>query len=200
MRKIFDNDNPVMKALAAAADLLTLNLLTLLCCLPIVTAGAAITAMNDIVIHLVRKEEGYIIKPFFRSFAGNFKKGLLLGLLLLAAAALLYFDYLAALTYAPAFRFGIAAIAVILLAIAMYAFALLARYENTFFRTLKNAAELAVGYFPRTVGMVAFAAAFWVLAMRFPAIGAPLLLLFGLSLPCYVGVLLMNGIFPQIEK
>lgn len=200
MRKIFDDENPVMKALAVAADLLVLNILTLLCCLPVVTAGPALTAMNDILIHMVRKEEGYIIKPYFRSFAANFKKGLVMGLLFLAAAALLYFDYLAALTYAPMLRYGIAAIAVILFAVATYAFALLSRYENTLGATLKNAVKLAVGFFPRTLGMVAFAAAFWVLAIHFYRIGAPLLLLFGLTLPGYVSVLLMNGIFPQIEQ
>lgn len=200
MRKIFDDENPVMKALAVAADLLVLNILTLLCCLPVVTAGPALTAMNDILIHMVRKEEGYIIKPYFRSFAANFKKGLVMGLLFLAAAALLYFDYLAALTYAPMLRYGIAAIAVILFAVATYAFALLSRYENTLGATLKNAVKLAVGFFPRTLGMVVFAAAFWVLAIRFYRIGAPLLLLFGLTLPGYVSVLLMNGIFPQIEQ
>lgn len=200
MRKIFDDENPVMKALAVAADLLVLNILTLLCCLPVVTAGPALTAMNDILIHMVRKEEGYIIKPYFRSFAANFKKGLVMGLLFLAAAALLYFDYLAALTYAPMLRYGIAAIAVILFAVATYAFALLSRYENMLGATLKNAVKLAVGFFPRTLGMVVFAAAFWVLAIRFYRIGAPLLLLFGLTLPGYVSVLLMNGIFPQIEQ
>ena len=65
-----------------------------------------------------------------------------LQLLLLAAAAILFFDYMAALTYVPPLRLGIAAIAVILLAFSLYAFALLSRYENTLGRTLKNAAVL----------------------------------------------------------
>ena len=200
MRRLFDMDNPVMKALSVAADLLVLNLLTLLCSLPILTAGAAFTAMSDIVIRLVRQEEGYIVKPFFRSFAGNLKKGSLLGILLLAAAALLYFDYLAALVYIPALRAGIAAIAVIVLAVALYAFPLLARYENTLGGTLKNAATLSVGYFPRTLAMVVCAVGFWVLALRFASFGVPILTMFGLSLPCYVCVLLLNGVFHKLEN
>lgn len=200
MKKIFDMDNPLMQALSVAADLLALNILALLCCLPIVTAGAGITAMNDLVIHMARQEETYLVKPFFRSFRANFKQSTLLWLLILAAAALLYFDYHAAAVYAPMLRYPIAAIGVMLLAIAMYAFALLSRYENSVFGTLKNAVSLAIGFFPRTLGMVVFTVAFWVLAIHFYRFGVPVLILFGLSLPCYICALLLRGVFDQLEK
>ena len=200
MRKFFDMESPLMRGLGTAADLLVLNLLTLLCSLPVVTLGAALTAMNDVTTRIVRGEEGYVTRDFFRAFAGNFKKGALLGLLLLLCGAILFVDYLAAAQYAPPLRIGIAAIGVILLAIAFYAFALLARYENTLPATVKNAGRLAVGYFPRTLGMVACTAAFWLLALRFANIGAPLLLMFGLSLPCYVNALLLKAVFDQLES
>lgn len=200
MRKFFDMDSPVMKALSVTADLLVLNLLTLLCSIPVVTFGAAVTAMHDVTIRIVRGEEGYIFKGFFRAFAGNFKKGTLLGLLLLLCAALLAFDYWAAAAYIPPMRIGIAALAMIVLAAAFYAFALLARYENTFSGTLKNAVTLSIVWFPRTLGMVAFAAVFWLACRYFPAVGAPLLLLFGLALPCYVNALLMKGVFDSLEN
>ena len=200
MKKIFDMDNPLMQALSVAADLLALNILALLCCLPIVTAGAGITAMNDLVIHMARQEETYLVKPFFRSFRANFKQSSLLWLLILAAAALLYFDYHAAAVYAPMLRYPIAAIGVMLLAVAMYAFALLSRYENSVFGTLKNAVSLAIGFFPRTLGMVVFTVAFWVLAIHFYRFGVPVLVLFGLSLPCYICALLLRGVFDQLEK
>lgn len=188
-----------MKALSVAADLIVLNLLTLICSLPVITVGAAFTAMNDIIIHIVRGEETYIVRPFFRSFAANFKKGTLLGLLLLAAAALLVFDYLAALAYIPVLRAGIAAIGVIVLAVAIYAFALLSRYENTLPATLKNAAVLSVGYFPRTLGMVVSAVGLWLVCLRFARFGAPVLLMFGLSMPCYIAALLLKAVFRGLD-
>ena len=199
MRRIFDMENPFMRAMATACDLLALNLLTLVCCLPVITAGAAVAAMNDIAIHIVRQEESYIIRPFFRSFAANFQKGTLLWLLLLLAAALLALDYMAALAYIPALRAGVAAIAVLALAVSLYAFPLLARYENTLRGTLKNAAVLMVSYFPRTLCMVAASVGFWLLSVRFFRIGAPLLLLFGLSLPCYICALLLDGVFHTLD-
>ena len=199
MKKFFDMENPVMRALGTACDLLVLNLLTILCCLPVLTAGASLTAMFDIAIHAARGEESYVVKPFFRSFAGNLKKGTILWVIFLAAAALLVLDYYAAASYAPVFRAGVTALALLLLALGMYVFALLSRYENTVAATLKNAAALAVGFFPRTLGMVAFTVALWVLGVRFYRVGAPVLLMFGLSLPAYVCALLMKGVFDKIE-
>lgn len=199
MRKIFRSDSPVMKALTIAADLLILNLLTLVLSLPLITLGPAVTAMNDIVIRIVRGEEGYTVKPYFQSFAANFKKGVLLSLILIAAAGILYVDYLAALVYIPIMRIPICAIGIIVLAISFYAFALLARYENTLRGTLKNAALLAVGNFPRTLFMVVCAVGIWVVCINFYKIGIPVLFLFGLSLPCYVNILLLNGVFRKLD-
>lgn len=200
MKKIFDMDNPFMQALSVAADLLAMNVLALLCCLPVITAGAGLTAMNDLAIHLTRQEETYLVKPFFRSFRDNWKQSTLLWLIFLAAAAILYFDYHAAAIYAPLFRYPIAAIGILLLALMIYAFALQARYENTLGGTLKNAVSLAIAYFPRTLGIVVFTLAFWLLAIHFYRFGIPVLLLFGLSLPCYVSMLLLRGVFEKLEN
>jgi len=200
MKKLFDMDNPVMEALSVAADLIILNLMTLLCCLPVVTAGAAITAMNDIVIRIVRGEEGNILKSFFLSFAANFKKGALLGLILLAAAIVMGVDYYAALAYAPAFRVAVIAGAILVLAVALYAFALLARYENTLRGTLKNAAVLSVMHFPRTLVMVLFTVGLWLLCVRYYNYGTPILFMFGLSLPCYICALMINSVFHKLDN
>ena len=200
MKKIFDENNPLMRALSIAADLLFLNLLTLLCSLPVVTAGAALSALCDSVQHIVRDEQSYLVKAYFRSFRSNLLKGSLLGLIFLGAAALVYLDWLAAAAYAPALRFSAAAVGVIVLAVALYAFALQARYENTIGATLKNAATLMVAYFPRTAGMVVCTLAIWLIALHFLRYALPLLLMFGISLPCYVCALLYQEIFEKMEK
>ena len=199
MKKIFRSDSPIMKALTIAADLLILNLLTLVLSLPLITLGPAVTAMNDIVIHIVRGEEGYTVKPYFQSFKANFKKGALMSLIVIASAGILYADYLAALAFIPMMRAPIIAIGIIILAIAVYAFGLLARYENTLCGTLKNAALLAVGNFPRTLFMVVCTAGLWVLCIHYYKFGFPILILFGLSLPCYVNILLLNGVFRKLD-
>ncbi|MBR1566158.1 MAG: DUF624 domain-containing protein [Oscillospiraceae bacterium] len=199
MKKIFDMENPFMRTLSALADLIVLNLLTLLCFLPVITAGAALTALNSCCIRLIRQEDDSLLRDYFRAFRLNFKKATLLWLLFLLAAGLTYFDYLAALAYVPQFRVVIFAVALILLAIAFYAFALLSRYENTIGETIKNAVKLAVGYFPRTLGMLVFAVAFWFACIHWFSFGSLILLLVGLSLPVCLCVGLLDSVFKKIE-
>lgn len=189
-----------MSGLSAAADLLVLNILTILCSLPIFTIGAALTALDESCFHIIRQEGSSVVKGYFRSFRSNFKKGSLLGLIFLAAAILLYFDYLAAQTYAPLFRVGIFAISILLLAVFEYAFALLSRYENKLSATLKNAAMLCVAYFPRTLLMLMFTIGFWLACITFLRIMGPVLLLFGISLPSYICCMLLGEVFRKLEE
>ena len=200
MRWLFDMENPVMRALSTTADLIMLNLLTILCCLPVVTIGAALTALNTAAIKIVRGEETAPVKDYFRAFRVNFKNGTVLGLIFLLVFAVLIVDYLAAGNAAPILRPVIAAIALLVLMLGQYAFAMLARYENTLRGTLKNALLLSVGYFPRTLAMAVFAVILWLLAIQFLRYGAPILFLFGFSLPCYVTVLLLRKVFDNLEK
>lgn len=200
MKWFFDMNNPVMRTLSMIADVVVLNLLTLVCSLPILTAGAALAALNDACIRLVRSEDGELARDYFRAFRANFKNATLLWLLFLAAVGLIYFDYLAALTYVPQFRAGIFAVALIVLAIAFYAFALLTRYDNSLWATLKNAARLTVGFFPRTLVMLVFAVAFWLACFHWFSFGSLILLLAGLSLPVYVNAVMLDGVFRKLEN
>ena len=199
MRRIFSMDNPLMRGLSVIADLIVLNLMTVLLCLPVVTIGPAFTAMNDIVIRLVRGEEGYIVQPYFLAFKTDFKKSLLFSLVLVIAGGVLAFYYWALISYLPDFKVVVIAVAVIVLLIFSYAFGLEARYENTFRNTMKNAVILAVVNFPRTLAMAVCTIGLWLVCINFYQFGIPVLLLVGLSLPCYVNILLLNGVFRKLE-
>ena len=48
--KIFDLDSPLMNVLNKMADLMWLNILTLICCIPVITAGAALTSMHYVAL------------------------------------------------------------------------------------------------------------------------------------------------------
>lgn len=198
-KRIFDADNPLMRALAVAADLLLLNLLTLLCSLPVLTLGAALSALCDQVQRIVRGEESYVVRGFFRAFRSNLLQGSALGLFFLACGALIWLDYRLALTLMPMLRFAAAAVGILVLAVGLYAFPLQARFENSLGATLKNAATLAVGFFPRTAGMVVCVLALWLIALHFFNYALPVLLMFGVSLPFYVCALLYRDIFEKLE-
>ena len=200
MKKIFDMDNPLMTALAIAADLIILNLLTMALCIPVLTAGPAITAMNDIVIRIVNEGSGEVMNPYFRSLASNFKKGFLLGLVLILTVIVLYFHYVAVMAVLPSLVIMTMTLGIMALAVFFYAFALLARYENTVKETLRNAGILAIAHFPRTLYMVVFAVGLWAVGITFIRIGAPLMFMFGFSLPCYMNALLLKEVFSKLES
>lgn len=199
-RRIFDSENPVMQALGVACDLLVLNILTVVCCLPILTCGAALTALNAVSLRLVRHEDTGIVRGYFRFFRNNWKQGSLLGLIFLIAAVVLYVDDQVAAVYAPQLRGVVIAAAMVVAAVALYAFALQARYENTIMGTLKNALSLAIAFFPQTLGMLLFTLGLWLICLHFAVYALPVLLLFGLSLPGYVCALIYSGILKTIEN
>ena len=68
MSKLFDQNNMFFAIMGVLFDLIILNVLTLLCCIPIVTAGAAFTAMHSVLWRMVRHEETYVARQFFESF------------------------------------------------------------------------------------------------------------------------------------
>ena len=74
--KFFNLDSPLMKFLSRMTDILWLNILTVVCSIPIITAGASFTALHYVCLKMVRDEEGYITKTFFRSFKENLKQGI----------------------------------------------------------------------------------------------------------------------------
>ena len=74
------------------ADLCILNIICLVCCIPIVTAGASITAMYYVTLKMVRNEEAYIVRSFFKSFKDNFKQATIINLIMIAVGAVLYLD------------------------------------------------------------------------------------------------------------
>ena len=73
-------NNLVIRVSTMLTNLLLINFLTLLTCLPVITIGASLTAMHDCLQQILRKEDGYIARRFFKSFRSNFKQATLLWL------------------------------------------------------------------------------------------------------------------------
>lgn len=93
MMKLFREKRRFMRALSCIADLIGLNLLTLLFCVPVFTAGAAITAVYSCVFRIRENREGYLIKDFWQAFKNNFRQATVIWLTSLAIFVMLYMDY-----------------------------------------------------------------------------------------------------------
>ena len=184
------------------ADLLILNLLTLLMCLPVVTAGAALTAMHYVLLKLVRDEEGYIVKSYFRSFKRNFLQAtglwLIFGALWALMISTLSMVIQGTANYPIWLPSAILVTALLLWTVMIYAFALLSRYDNSVFHTLFNAVSLVFGELLRSLEMLVITLVPIALFLR-ATVFLPFLVLFGLSVPGYACAMIYDKIFKRIE-
>lgn len=62
-----------MRVMMLITNLLCLNVLWLLCCLPVITAGAATTALYHVIFLYITKQDDGVVRPFFKAFKENFK-------------------------------------------------------------------------------------------------------------------------------
>ena len=75
MSGIFDPENKVMQIGVKFADLLLVNAMTIVFSVPVVTMGAALSAMHDQVLKIWRDEQTGIIKGYWKAFRENLKQG-----------------------------------------------------------------------------------------------------------------------------
>ena len=157
MQALFSPDSKFMQVMTRVCDLLLLNIFFLLTCVPVVTIGAAATALYTVCFRFGTEREAGILKSYFRAFRDNFKQSTILWLILLLCGgtacwnALFFYQMPDLLHYAFVL---FAVLFVLVLLIGAYAFPLLSQFDNSSRRTLQNALILSVGYFPRSIVLI----------------------------------------------
>lgn len=202
MNKIFDIDSPAMRFLTKVADLMILNILVIICSLPIITIGASMTGLHYVLLKMVRNEDGYIARAFFKSFKENFKQATLVWLVILIflfifVGDLLIFNY-SGIEFPNALKIVLFALVIFVSMIIAYVFPVLSRFENTVWNTMKNAMFMSILSFPKTVLMLIMYAVPVAVAYFLP-IGIPLVFMFGISVPSYLSAMLYSGTFKKFE-
>jgi uncharacterized membrane protein YesL len=202
--KFFDIDGPLMQGLTKVADLMILNFLTILCCIPVVTAGAAFTALHYQVLRMVRNEDTYVARGFFKSFKENFWQATIIWILILISVVFIVFDYLV-IGFSEeggiAYWYGVVlgAFSIFIAFTVTMIFPILAKFSNTVIRTIKNAMAISVLKFPQTILMIIMYVLPLVIGyFFFPLI--PLVLMFGISAPAFGSAKLYNKFFKKLEE
>ncbi len=202
MNKIFDIDSPVMRFLTRMADLMILNLLTIICCIPIITIGASLTSLHYVLLKMVRNEEGYIIRSFFKSFKQNFKQATIIWLFILVFIIVLIGDILifnySIMEFPKALKVILLALSLLVMMIAAYVFPILSRFDNSVMNTFKNALFMSILSLPKTILMLILYVV-PVAAMYFIPMAVPFVFMFGISAPAYFSAMLYSGTFKKFE-
>lgn len=200
-------DNVVTRAMSRICDFMLLNLLWIICSIPVITIGASTAALYTVMLKLVKNEEGYIVKGFLTAFRDNFKKATIQWGILLAVGIIIGLDIrFAAFMQGAAraiFQSLFLVFAVIWLCAVIYTFPLTARYENTTKNTLKNALILSVGKLPYTLLMAIVTAGPVVLTLlntRNLLIGTAIFIIIGVSLVAWVNSIILRRVFEIFHK
>lgn len=158
MNRFFNMDNKFFVFMGRIADLIILNLLCVICCIPVITAGASITAMYYVTMKMVRNEESYIVKSFFKSFKENFKQATIIHIILLITALMLFFDISIVRnlngTLTQVLTCVFVAFSFLYALILLYIYPLLAKFYNSVKNTFSNALLMAIRHLPYTFLML----------------------------------------------
>ena len=180
LKSFFDPNGAFARGMERVWSLIVLNVLWLVCSLPVVTMGASCAALYQVLGKLIAGEDGHVARQFFRAWGENWKKATPVWLILLAVFAL----QLAAM-------------------VMTFAFPLMARYENTWRNHLKNAMLVAVGHLPRMLLIWAVWAVPVGVSVFIPEVGFYLSIvwvLIGYSSLSYVTALLLRPVFRNLDE
>lgn len=157
MAGFFSTDSKLYRFMCRLTDLVKLNFLWLVFSLPIVTVGISTIAAHYVALKIAEGQEGYIFHDFIKAFKENRKQGIPMSFISVICVWALYLDFqLIANADEHQVLFLITGIiaAYIFVFTMLYAFALLARYENTLLNTLRNGFNISMRYFLRSMLLV----------------------------------------------
>lgn len=201
MRGLADPDSKLFALLNKIALLMELNILVLVCCLPVVTIGAALCSMHTVLLKIYRDEEKKIAADFFHAMKTNLKCGTLVWLLFLCYLGLLAGIWVAGKHAFPAASvyvlFCLLAASVIGVLYLDWALILQSRYVYTTRQCLKYAL-LAWLQFPGSTIV-------YLVSILLPVLFCcsirtlPLLFLLGITLPHMISTTLYSRVFDRME-
>ncbi|MBR3311989.1 MAG: YesL family protein [Solobacterium sp.] len=203
---IFSYDSKFSQIMIKLSYSSWLNVLWMLCSLPIFTIGASTTALYSVTLKIADETETNVTKQFFQAFKENFAQATRLWLILLAVGAVLGTDaYIvthlrSASTGTPAVFWTLnlallIAAAIVYVVLLIYIFPLIARFENNDKAMIKNSLLIGFHYLFCTISVAAihFAMFFAVVAIFTP------LVIFGEGLCALLSSLLMINVFHLVS-
>lgn len=208
MKNLLNPDGLFFQFLTKVGDLIIVNFLFLICCVPVVTIGASIAALNKITQEIVYDTETGIFKGFFKAFKENFKQATLCWLGIAVICVSFYCDRLLIATFlegtaAAVMNTFVMVLAILVMCVAVYLFPLLVRYQNTIRQHLSNSAILMVVKLPRTIGMAALNLLPVILFLLNVTVFAQTLifwLFIGFAFVSYLCSILLKPVFGQLEQ
>jgi uncharacterized membrane protein YesL len=161
--------------------------------------GPALTAMHFVLLKIVREEESYITKTFFKSFKENFVQSMILQIIQFAAGGIIVIDFLLMRGQSPVLKYVTMAVGIILYLASLYIYPLQSKFVNKITGTIKNAFLVSIMALPRTFAMAIVTLLPFLFLYFFEMKVVPILILIGIAGPAYLCAALYNDTFKKFE-
>ncbi len=199
MERFFGADGPFVSFLTKFGQLVLLTVVWMICSIPVLTAGAAMSALYYAVMKSVRRDVGYPVREFFRSFKRTLKDGALFTIFYLLWALLMYVNiqYLANVSGGADHLFMLIAYIVMtafVLGLACYLFPALSRFDIKKSRLLKMCIYMELSRLPQTVVLAAVPIGLILLCFYYLPVAC---VLFVPGVWCYISTFLVE---PALKK
>ena len=86
-------DSPVMRVLGRLGDIIILNMIFVVGCIPVITIGTSLSALYAVAMKMARGEEPSVWKEFWKAYKRNFKQATICWLIMAVVAILLFVDF-----------------------------------------------------------------------------------------------------------
>ena len=207
IKTVFNTDNLVMRISEKIADLVTVNLLFVLSCLPIVTIGIAKISLYQTVFAIKHQRRLPVIRTYISAFRENWKLGLQLGGMELLVSGICLFDLLLFWNQTTLPMQALKAVClglfIFLVLVMLAAYPIAARYQLDWKECLQKAMIVTGLHFPwffvmgSALLLLCMALASSVLAFL---LGLMIFFLFGFSSLAFAQVGLMEKLFAQYQE
>lgn len=198
----FDPKSKATRFLTSLCNLLLLNLIFIVSCIPVITIGAAVTSLYRITIAILAGDNPSVIKDYFRCYRENFLEATGLLLLYSVLTAFFVFEiYMIRTMLDPSFQwtaFFPFFFILVIVASSFYSFPLLAWFDESFKQILKNSLLIALTNLPVTIMYIAISAGLAFLVYQFPTITMSQMVFFGFSLFALFYSLFLKRIFEKL--
>lgn len=205
MRNLYNWNSPWVQNLTLLTNLIILNFLWLICCIPVFTAGAATTALYYTLIQFQTAKNDSVLNPFFHAFTDSFKQATLFWIPILAALALLIFNisYLL-VNEVSMIHWSLIIVAMfVVIALLTYLFPLIARYHMGWRELISTSISLFILHLPLSLVIILLSSIPVIIGLVFPAVFLSLGIIwigFGFSFIAYLNSKLFLRIFNKHIK
>ena len=169
---MFKMDNMFFTIVNKVCDIVVVSILWIICCIPVITAGAATTALYDTVYRNIRNNRGYCYKGFFKCLIDNFKNTVQASIIFFVLTVITICDVFILhnnvdkISQFAELQFVFLGFWILIMIWAVWTFAMTARFENSWKITLKNGGLMFFAHLPMSLAMaVIFAVSVFVVSI-----------------------------------